>query len=303
MTEYLKFLEGKARFTAWLIVFFVLLLTIPFLVDSEFKLLAKVLGIVIVFILSIALWIWRTQTIREIKRKARIPISLNERYWLNEHIPFYRQLSRSDKKIFEDRIGLFLAEIRITEIDKDVPEKETCLYVACSAVIAFWGLPYWNYGELSEVLVYPNDFTRTNEISDKGHIEGKIHQGGLMDSTMILSLPSIIKGFELNDGRNVGVHEFAHLLDKEDNSIDGIPFIVSKSDRKSWASLVERELNSRKHKSKIDPYAYSSESEFFAVLMEVYRENPNRLSKKFPELYDLLKVYFDTTDREEGQYD
>lgn len=288
MNSYLKFLKQKSRFTALLTVLFVLLITIPALLTSDYKVTAKIVGVFVVIILSASLWIWRMQTIRKISRNARIPLNLNDRYWLNEHISFYNTLSKADKKIFEDRIGLFLAEIRITEIGKESPDKATCLYVACSAVISFWGLPYWNYGELSEVLVYPNDFSEENSIDEKGNIQGKIHHGGLMDSTMILSLPSLVYGFSINDGRNVGIHEFSHLLDKEDDSIDGLPFMFSSEDRLIWSRVVERELRKKQHESKINGYAYTDKTEFFAVLMEVYHENPNRIKKRFPELYDIL---------------
>lgn len=288
MNGYLEFLKRKSRFAALLTVLFVLLITIPALLTSEYKMAAKVSGVLVVIILSTSLWIWRMQTIRKIERKAKVPLNLNDRFWMNEHISFYSTLSRGDKKIFEDRIGLFLAEIKITEIGKDVPDKATCLYVASSAIITFWGLPYWNYGELSEVLVYPNDFNNQNQIEEKGNVQGKIHHGGLMDSTMILSLPSLIHGFSLNDGQNVGIHEFAHLLDKEDDNIDGLPFMFSTEDRIIWSRIVDKELRKKKAESKINGYAYTGKTEFFAVLMEVYHENPNRIKKRFPELYDIL---------------
>lgn len=288
MNSYIEFLKRKSRFAALLTVLFVLLITIPALLTSDYKVTAKIVGVFVVIILSASLWIWRMQTIRRISRNARIPLNLNDRYWLKEHISFYNTLSKADKKIFEDRIGLFLAEIKITEIGKEVPDKATCLYVASSAIITFWGLPYWNYGELSEVLVYPNDFNNENQIEEKGNVQGKIHHGGLMDSTMILSLPSLIRGFSLNDGQNVGIHEFAHLLDKEDDNIDGLPFMFSTEDRIIWSRIVDKELRKKKAESKINGYAYTSKTEFFAVLMEVYHENPNRIKKRFPELYDVL---------------
>ncbi len=249
------------------------------------------IGILTVVTLSYALWFWKNQTIRKINRKSRIRINLNDKFWLNEHIPFYRNLSKKDKVIFEDRIGLFLAEIAISEVDKKVPDKSTCFYVACSAVITFWGLPYWNYGELTEVIIYPENFNQQNEIIKHGMIQGKIHQGGLMDSTMILSLPALISGFNVLDGQNVGIHEFSHLLDKQDNEIDGLPFMFDEGNRKVWTQFVEIELKKKDHPSKIDKYAFTNDEEFFAVVMETYRELPNRLNKKYPELYQILDSY------------
>lgn len=291
MNKYLQFYKGKSRFTMWILIFSTLLITVPILLSTNYRITAKMIGILTVVTLSYALWFWKNQTIRKINRKSRIRINLNDKFWLNEHIPFYRNLSKKDKVIFEDRIGLFLAEIAISEVDKKVPDKSTCFYVACSAVITFWGLPYWNYGELTEVIIYPENFNQQNEIIKHGMIQGKIHQGGLMDSTMILSLPALISGFSVLDGQNVGIHEFSHLLDKQDNEIDGLPFMFDEGNRKVWTQFVEIELKKKDHPSKIDKYAFTNDEEFFAVVMETYRELPNRLNKKYPELYQILDSY------------
>ena len=142
MIKYLQYKVKKSRFTAWITVFILLLIFIPVLLTSSFVLLAKILGITLVVLVSIALWIWRTQSVRGLVKTSRIRMTINEKFWLDHHIPFYHDLSKSEQRIFEDRIGLFLAEIKITQIGKEVPEKEVCLYVSSSAIIAFWGLPY-----------------------------------------------------------------------------------------------------------------------------------------------------------------
>jgi Mlc titration factor MtfA (ptsG expression regulator) len=291
MKSYLSFLEGKARFTAWLVVFFVLLFSVPPLMASEMKITAKVLGIVVIVAISTALWIWRIQTVKRMQRKARVMLNLNDRFWLNQHISFYKKLSARDKIIFEDRVGLFLAEITITEVGNSAPQKSTCLYVASSAVITFWGLPYWNYGELGEVLVYPDNFNGDNSIDHKGLIAGKVDHGGLMDGTMVLSLPTLIKGFVLLDASNVGIHEFAHMLDRTDESVDGIPAFIRGEERLVWAALVDREMRRKGKHPKLNSYGFTSEEEFFAVLMEAYRENPRRIEKRYPELFAILEEH------------
>jgi Mlc titration factor MtfA (ptsG expression regulator) len=289
MNNYFKFLEGKARFSAWLIVLFITLLCIPLLLNSDHKVLAKIVGVSIVVLFSVALWYWRTQTLRKIKMQARIKLNLNDRFWLNEHIPYYKVLSKSNKTIFEDRLGLFLAEIRIKEIGKEMPEKETCLYVASSAIIAFWGLPYWNYGELTEVLVYPKDFNELNEMHNNGSGQRNIHHGGLIDSTMFLSLDSLVKGFKKLDGQNVGIHESLHLISKNDHFIDGVPGLFSIQDQKLWNELIETELIGLVKQGILDNYVYSGKTEFFAVIMKYYREKPEKIERHFPEIHAILK--------------
>lgn len=298
MSDYLNFLEKKSRFMAWLIIFLILLMFIPVLIMIDLAFLAKCFGFIVIILVSVALFRWRTQTARQIRKSSRVKMTLNERFWLDRHIHFYHLLSKTDKIIFEDRIGLFLAEIKITEIGKKIPEKDVCLYVASSAIIAYWGLPYWNYGELVEVLVYPDNFTMENQIDSKGNIEGKVFQGGLMDSTMILSLPALINDFKLSkDRKNVGIHEFSHLLDKDDGIMDGSLPLFNNEQGVKWFDLLKSEIrNVKNKKSDINPYAAKSNAEFFAVIMEYYRENPEKLKKKHPQLFNFLESKLNQSD-------
>ncbi len=287
-------MNKNKRFLPWIAFFFILLMCVPLLMKNGNVASAKLLGFIVVAGITIALWIWRKQTISLNEKKARIALNLNDKFWLERSIPFYRKLNKSDRIIFEDRIGLFLTEIVVTEVDKEDTDKETCLYVASSAVFAYWGLPYWNYGKLREVLVYPDNYNNEKIISDAGYIQGQVYHGGMMNNTMILSLTALKKGFSNhNDGHNVGVHEFAHLLDKVDGKIDGFPAGMNQDDRRIWARLVANEMgNIRLGNSDIDPYALSNEAEFFAVLFEMYKERPDELSRKNHLLFKVLDDYF-----------
>ncbi len=282
--------KSKFKFGVWIPLFLVLLLCIPALMHFQQPKAAKFLGVVIAFTSVIAIRRW----IHLAKKTPKVFINLNDKYWLKENIAFYQELTKGEKVIFEDRVALFLTEIILTEIGKEVPEKSTCLYVASSAVITFWGLPYWNYGRLSEVLVYPQNFNDDNSLSDQGHVLGKVHQGGLMDTTMILSLPALIAGFKnTNDKHNVGIHEFAHLIDKASGTVNGIPQGMNPEDRKHWIQLCEEEITEiLKGHSDINAYAATNKGEFFAVIVEYYKESPEILEKKHPEVYQILTNYF-----------
>lgn len=282
------------RFFGWIMLFLFLLGAIPILLLMESNNVAKLLGVLLVVAIVAALWYWRIQSRVRSPRNQRIRINTNDKFWLLDKIPFYKKLTPSDRLIFEDRIGIFLADIIVTEINKEVAEKDTCFYVACSAVIAYWGLPYWNYGDLSEVLVYPSNFDIDNTLNKTGIVQGKVHHGGLMNNTMILSLPALIAGFQIdNDKKNVGVHEFAHLLDKSDGSVDGVLPHMGEEERKLWIKLVDKEIeNIKKDKSNIPEYAAKNRAEFFAVSLEYFKERPKLLKIKHPELYGALSKLF-----------
>lgn len=282
------------NFTVWICVFIILLASIPLLTMNGQKNLAKVIGIatVVLTFFAIRRWLYKVNKLKG--KPSKIDLNTNDRYWLNQHVRFYSLLSKTDKKIFEDRISLFVTDIIITEVGKEVPEREVCLYVASSAVIAFWGLPYWNYGRLSEVLVYPENFNDDNSLDAHGHVLGKVHHGGLMDTTMILSLPALVYGFKNHEDKsNVGVHEFAHLIDKADGEIDGVPVGMNKTDRAHWIQLCKEEMEAMlEGHSDINIYGATNRPEFFAVIVEYYKENPEVLEKKHPELFEMLDAFF-----------
>lgn len=284
--------KAKFNFGIWIFIFFILLLSIPLFIHFGQVKAAKTFGIVVAFtsVFAIRRWMYLS------KKPEKTFISLNDKFWLKEHIDFYQKLSKGDKVIFEDRVALFLTDIIVTEIGKEVPEKSTCLYVASSAVITFWGLPYWNYGRLSEVLVYPENFNDDNTLNDQGVVLGKVHQGGLMDTTMILSLPALVAGYKNSkDKHNVGIHEFAHLIDKASGYIDGVPAGMDLEDRKDWVQLCKEEMQAiLKGNSDINAYGAVNKGEFFAVIVEYYKESPKYLEKKHPELFEILDAFFNS---------
>lgn len=288
----------KFNFPIWLTVFSILLVAIPVFALNDLIPYAKLAGILLVISTTFAIRKWMYLLKKAKNKPEKIQLNTNDRYFLKENVAFYSKLAADDRKTFEDRIGLFLTDIIVTEIGKEIPDREVCLLVASSAVITFWGLPYWNYGRLSEVLVYPSHFNDDNSLDPQGNVLGKVHQGGLMDSTMILSRPALEHGFKNNtDKKNVGIHEFAHLLDKASGEFDGFPFDMDEELEHAWEHQCAEEMKEiQRGKSDINPYGGTSEVEFFAVLVEYYKEQPLILKRKYPELFEVLDAYFNPTD-------
>ena len=114
---------------------------------------------------------------------------------------------------------------------------------------------------------------------------------GALNRLMILSKPDLIGGFRNpGDKRNVGLHEFAHLVDKSDGAIDGLPAVgLEREAIELWVDLVRRKMEEmRRGESDIDPYGLTNEAEFFAVATEYFFERPGVMKRKHPELYAML---------------
>ena len=112
---------------------------------------------------------------------------------------------------------------------------------------------------------------------------------------MILAKPDLLAGFRNPaDKRNVGVHEFAHLVDKSDGAIDGLPSVgLERSAIGPWIDLVRRKMEEmRRGDSDINPYGLTNEAEFFAVATEYFFERPGVLQRKHPELYEMMEQVF-----------
>ena len=214
---------------------------------------------------------------------------------LQTRVAYFNALDDAGKERFRKLVRVFLDETRITGIGTDVDELCAVL-VAASAIVPVFGFPDWEYAGLGEVLIYPSAFGGEDYGADDGtdgdgrNTVGLVHSGGVM----ILSKPDLIAGFASpKDKRNVGFHEFAHLVDKADGAIDGLPPGVPAEAVRPWIEWVGAELAvPPKGKSHINPYAYTNEAEYFAVLTEYFFEAPDVLERKNPEMYRMLQGMF-----------
>lgn len=205
------------------------------------------------------------------------------------------ELSAAEKLRFEESVLLFFDKVSITGIDTDLNDTDKLL-VAASAVIPLFGFPGWRYRNLREVLLYAGPFNQDYE-TEQGkarNILGMVGSGS-MNHMMILSKPALHQGFEEQRSlHHVGIHEFVHLLDKADGSTDGHPEALLPPPLLSpWVKLMHREIAAIKAgRSDINVYGSTNEAEFFSVVSEYFFQQPERLEKKHPALFDMLEKIF-----------
>jgi Mlc titration factor MtfA (ptsG expression regulator) len=253
-----------------------------------------ILILIAVSVLSYLLAKWAKP--KESKKKDLAPIDFppSWRAILDQKVLFYHNLTSEEKQRFERDVSRFIKKVRITGVNTavDITDK---LLVASSAAIPVFGFPDWDYTFLDEVLLYPGSFDRNYAVNSREeYITGMVGNGA-MEGKMILSKPSLHLGFNNeSDKQNVGVHEFIHLLDKEDGDIDGIPAtLMNKKFSLPWLQLI-REKTAEIHggEKDINPYGATHEREFFAVTGEYFFERPQLLKENHPELYNLLAQAF-----------
>jgi Mlc titration factor MtfA (ptsG expression regulator) len=212
---------------------------------------------------------------------------------LERRVRFYRALDDGQKERFRQMVNVFLDEVRVTGIKTEVDETVRVL-VAASAIIPVFGFADWEYHRLGEVLIYPGSFDRDYQADkpEEANILGLTGLGHLR-GVVILSKPSLLAGFSASpNAENVGVHEFAHLVEQEE--VDGgLPQEVPLEVVRQWVDYVGRELmHPANRRTGINDYAYTNEQEFFAVLSEYFFGSPDKLKSENPALYDLLRGLF-----------
>jgi Mlc titration factor MtfA (ptsG expression regulator) len=237
-------------------------------------------------------WLLRRRCARRVKIMEQ-PFPASWEQVLQLHVAFFRALAPREKERFRQLVKVFLDEFRITGIQTEIDDK-TRVLVAASAAIPIFGFQDWEYHRLGEVLVYPGSFGEDYQTTGSLD-ENTLGMVGLrqLRGVMILSKPSLLAGFNnpsTND--NVGIHEFAHLVELEESE-NGFPPEVPWQAVKHWVQFVARELaHPSSNTTSIRGYAYTNEHEFFAVLTEYFFQSPNLLKAKEPELYEMLQEMF-----------
>lgn len=227
-------------------------------------------------------------------KKPSVPFPAGWRIILIEKVAFYNSLSAEERKLFEYEVQEFLLNCRITGIETSIDITDKML-VAASAVIPIFKFPEWKYTNLYEVLLYPSAFNEKFETKGEGRrILGMVGTG-YMEGKMILSKQALHHGFKnTSDKKNTAIHEFVHLIDKQDGVVDGVPKVLLQQQYLiPWIELVKKEIDAiYENTSDINPYGGENNAEFFSVASEYFFERPQLLKEKHPKLYSLMEEIF-----------
>jgi hypothetical protein len=227
---------------------------------------------------------------RAARRRAAVALPFPEKWraFLLDRCDHFERLEPAWRSRFEDDARIFLAEKRITGVGVEATD-ELRLLVAASAVTLSVGWPDYEWDQLTEVLLYPNDFDRDYAFGGDERA-GEAHPWG----TIILSVPALLESFEVpDDAYHVGVHEFAHLLDVDQTHFDGIPVGLRGERAREWVAVAEKEMERLRHgRSAFDEYGAHDPVEFLGVAVEAFFEIPQAVRRRHRDVYSLLSAYF-----------
>jgi Mlc titration factor MtfA (ptsG expression regulator) len=162
---------------------------------------------------------------------TRNPIPLDEEliFWLNKYSPYYKNLKKVEKELYEYRLGLYLEArgfVAIGSEHKDVPEDVKCA-IASEAIKIGLGHPDFLIGEMNRIYLYKSpfpsprmQFLHTAEVFDE-------------DGTIIMSMAHLIPGLiDPDQYYNIVMHCYAEAFMIENKHIV-FPII----DKETWPEL------------------------------------------------------------------
>lgn len=213
---------------------------------------------------------------------------------LNDYVRFYAELDEEGKKHFENKFQQFLSAVKITGANAEVENLDRVL-IGAAAVIPVFFIPDWEYVNLREVLVYPGSFnTDFEQHGNERMISGMVGSGALQN-VMIITKWELRQGFiNSNNNRNTAIHEFVHLIDKMDGSLDGVPeLLLERKYIPQWQQLIQLTMDQiRQGQSDIDAYGATGPVECFAVVSEYFFEQRELFRAIHPELFSMMERIF-----------
>jgi hypothetical protein len=101
---------------------------------------------------------------------------------------------------------------------------------------------------------------------------------------------------------NTGIHEFVHLLDKEDGDVDGLPeALLRRKYNSRWLEIVNKNIGAiLSGQSDINYYGATNRAEFFAVASEYFFNCPQIFKANHPDLFDLMCKIFNQDPQRPG---
>jgi Mlc titration factor MtfA (ptsG expression regulator) len=180
---------------------------------------------------------------------------------------------------------LFRSQLITGPRGRQVPE-ELKVLVAASAVMLVFGRRGYVYARTRDIVIYDEAFDHDYVEGTDKNVLGMVHGAG----PILFSARALRQGFaNTRDGLNVGLHEFAHVLDFHAGDADGVPSLVPWRSVAPWMAQIQRETDRiEAHRSVLRDYGATNEAELFAVATEAFFERPKALADKHPKLYAML---------------
>jgi MtfA peptidase len=223
--------------------------------------------------------------------------SIGEAQW-REALAAFPFLRSFDQEKLKAQALVFLAEKSFIGAHGLEVTDRMRLAIAAQACVPVLELGLDWYAGWSGIVVYPGDFrVRRKELDEDGVLhewEDDLAGEAMPGGPVVLSWDATAHDVAIN----VVIHEFAHKLDMLNGAADGLPPLHVGMDRARWHEAFKVAYEGfcdavdRDRETWLDPYASESPAEFFAVVSEAFFEDPQETRRRYPDVYDQLKLFY-----------
>ncbi len=243
---------------------------------------------------------WRRNRVRQVAFPAAWRKILQKRVPLVRRLPAHLQLQlKKHMQVFiAEKSFLGCAGLRITD--------EMRVVIAAQACLLLLNRPTHYFAAVRQILVYPGAFMVNRTRVDGAGVQQENRQALAGESwsqgQVILSWQDTLEGAAIvDDGRNVVIHEFAHQLDQENGAARGAPPPSpgdTQHNAERWSRVFHAAYAQLQYEvangiqGLINHYGAQDPAEFFAVVSEVFFEQPAALATEFPALYAELAGFY-----------
>jgi MtfA peptidase len=255
--------------------------------------------------LLLVLWLlgapWLTERKRTRLRAHAFPDDW--RAVLKQRVPYVRLMPADLQLQLKQHMQVFLAEKAFIGCDGLQITDEVRVTIAAHACLLILNRPNTYYAKLRQILVYPDSFVVERDQVDPVGLSHRARQvlsgESWSEGQVVLSWQDTLAGAAVvDDGQNVAIHEFAHQLDQETGTANGAPMLTRRAHYKRWSKVLGAEfaaLQSRAARgeaSLLSDYGATDPGEFFAVISEVFFEQPGPMAQAHPNLYRELCQFY-----------
>lgn len=219
-------------------------------------------------------------------------------------LPLLKGLSVEEDKTLKELCILFMHNKTFEGAQGFEITPTVLLTISLQACLPILKLGLSCYDSFSTIIVYRAGFKTNRKVTDENGIvdHDRTHLLGesWLRGPVILSWADSENSGKI-DGSNLVIHEFAHKLDMQNGVANGFPPLHSGLKLNDWVREFSKAFEYFERKCTgndlhgIDCYAATSPAEFFSVFSEVFFERPDRIKKRFPEIYTLLELYYRQT--------
>lgn len=249
---------------------------------------------------------WRQYREQRLLARHAIPDTLWQLTLLR--YPFIGQRSADDLAELRRLCSLFLASKEFHGAGGFEVTDEIAVYVAAQACLPILKLGLAWYDGFVGIVMHEGQLVVPREEMDEDGVvhayEDSFSGEAMPGGPLVLAWSEVspeaheerLEGFD--PVYSVVIHEFAHVIDMRDGTLNGAPALSTRDAQADWQATLQAEWEwfyqqvDAGYATVIDPYGADALDEFFAVAVEAFFVAPRGLKQEQPQLYRILREFF-----------